>query len=135
MEIRRALQGIAIPEDLAAAITRPLARVGEQAAYAVRSSATAEDLPTASFAGQHDSYLNVSGPGAVLQHVSRCWASLFTERAVTYRLRNGFDHRKVEMAVVVQQMVISQAAGILFTADPVTCNRKVASVEAEPRSR
>ena len=65
------------------------------AAYAVRSSATAEDLPTASFAGQQDSYLNVVGPAAVLQHVRRCWASLFTERAVTYRLRNGFDHRKV----------------------------------------
>jgi rifampicin phosphotransferase len=70
------------------------------------------------------------GPAAILQHVSRCWASLFTERAVTYRLRNGFDHRKVHMAVVVQQMVFPQAAGILFTADPVTGNRKVASVEA-----
>src|SRR5437762_1823685 len=66
----------------------------------------------------------------ILQHLRRCWATLFTERAVTYRLRNGFDHRKVHMAVVVQQMVFPQAAGILFTADPVTCNRKVASVEA-----
>ena len=129
-EIRRTLEGIAIPDDLAAAITRPLARLGEQAAYAVRSSATAEDLPTASFAGQQDTYLNVVGPAAILQHVSRCWASLFTERAVTYRLRNGLDHRKVHMAVVVQQMVFPQAAGILFTADPVTGNRKVASVEA-----
>ena len=129
-EIRRTLEGIAIPDDLAAAITRALARLGEQAAYAVRSSATAEDLPTASFAGQQDTYLNVVGPAAILQHVSRCWASLFTERAVTYRLRNGFDHRKVHMAVVVQQMVFPQAAGILFTADPVTSNRKVASVEA-----
>ncbi len=129
-EIRRALEGIAIPDDLAAAITRPLARIGEQAAHAVRSSATAEDLPTASFAGQQDTYLNVVGPAAIVQHVSRCWASLFTERAVTYRLRNGFDHRKVHMAVVVQQMVFPQTAGILFTADPVTSNRKVASVEA-----
>lgn len=129
-EIRRTLEGIAIPDDLAAAITRPLARLGEQAAYAVRSSATAEDLPTASFAGQQDTYLNVVGPAAILQHVSRCWASLFTERAVIYRLRNGFDHRKVHMAVVVQQMVLPQAAGVLFTADPVTSNRKVASVEA-----
>jgi phosphoenolpyruvate synthase/pyruvate phosphate dikinase len=129
-EIRRALEGIAIPDDLAAAITRPLARLGEQAAYAVRSSATAEDLPTASFAGQQDTYLNVVGPAAILQHVSRCWASLFTERAVTYRLRNGLDNRKVQMAVVVQQMVFPQAAGILFTADPVSGNRKVASVEA-----
>ena len=115
---------------MAVAITRPLARLGEQAAYAVRSSATAEDLPTASFAGQQDTYLNVIGPAAILEHVSRCWASLFTERAVTYRLQNGFDHRKIHMAVVVQQMVFPQAAGMLFTADPVTGNRKVASVEA-----
>jgi pyruvate,water dikinase len=129
-EIRRTLEGIAVPDDLAAAITRALARLGEQAAYAVRSSATAEDLPTASFAGQQDTYLNVVGPAAILQHVSRCWASLFTERAVIYRLRNGFDHRKVHMAVVVQRMVFPRAAGILFTADPVTSNRKVASVEA-----
>src|SRR6266487_5727890 len=129
-EIRRTLEGIAIPGDLAAAITRALARFGEQAAYAVRSSATAEDSPTASFAGQQDTYLNVVGRAAILQHVRRCWASLFTERAVTYRLRNGLDHRKVQMAVVVQQMVFPQAAGILFTADPVTGNRKVASVEA-----
>jgi rifampicin phosphotransferase len=129
-EIRGTLEGIAVPDDLAAAITRQLAQLGEQAAYAVRSSATAEDLPTASFAGQQDTYLNVVGAAAILQHVSRCWASLFTERAVTYRLRNGVDHRKVYMAVVVQQMVFPQAAGILFTADPVTGNRKVASVEA-----
>jgi pyruvate,water dikinase len=129
-EIRRALGGIAIPEDLASAITRPLVRLGEQGAYAVRSSATAEDLPAASFAGQHDTYLNVAGPAATLEHVIRCWGSLFTERAVTYRMRNGVDHRKVQMAVVVQQMVFAQAAGILFTADPVTGIRKVTCVEA-----
>ncbi len=129
-EIRQTLEGIAIPDDLAAAITVALARLGEQAAYAVRSSATAEDLPTASFAGQQDTYLNIVGPAAILTHVSRCWASLFSERAVTYRLRNGFDHRKVHMAVVVQRMVFPHASGILFTADPVTSNRKVASVEA-----
>src|SRR5205814_949923 len=129
-EIRRTLEEIAIPRDLAAAIIGALARLGEQSAYAVRSSATAEDLPTASFAGQQDTYLNVVGPAAILQHVSRCWASLFTERSVTYRLRNGFDHRKVHMAVVVQQMIFPEAAGVLFTADPVTSNRKVASVEA-----
>jgi len=129
-EIRRTLEAIALPDDLAAAITGTLAQLGEQAAYAVRSSATAEDLPAASFAGQQDTYLNVVGPAAILQHVSRCWASLFTERAVTYRLRNGEGHRKVHMAVVVQQMVFPQAAGVLMTADPVTGNRKVASVEA-----
>jgi pyruvate,water dikinase len=129
-ELRRTVEAIAIPGDVATAITRALARFGEHGAYAVRSSATAEDLPTASFAGQHDTYLNVAGTAAILQHVSWCWASLFTERAVTYRLRNGVDHRKVHMAVVVQQMVFPQAAGILFTADPVTGNRKVVSVEA-----
>ncbi len=129
-EIRRALEGIVIPDDLAAAITGALAGLGERAAYAVRSSATAEDLPGASFAGQQDTYLNVVGLSAILQHVSRCWASLFTERAVTYRLRNGFGHRNVQMAVVVQQMVFPQAAGVLFTADPVTSNRKVVSIEA-----
>ncbi|TDD50668.1 phosphoenolpyruvate synthase [Nonomuraea terrae] len=129
-DIRRTIEGIAFPDDLAAAITRALARLGEQAAYAVRSSATAEDLPTASFAGQQDTYLNVVGPAAILQHVSRCWASLFTERAVAYRRRNGIDHRKVRMAVVVQQMVFPHASGILFTADPVTGNRKVATVDA-----
>ncbi|MET0326393.1 MAG: rifamycin-inactivating phosphotransferase, partial [Ilumatobacteraceae bacterium] len=129
-EVRRTIEGIAVPADLAAAITAAVARLGERAAFAVRSSATAEDLPTASFAGQQDTYLNVVGPAAVLRHVTRCWASLFTERAVTYRLRNGFDHRRVHMAVVVQRMVFPDAAGILFTADPVTSNRTIVSIEA-----
>ncbi|MEV1121059.1 rifamycin-inactivating phosphotransferase [Actinosynnema sp. NPDC049800] len=129
-EIRQTLEGIVVPDDVAAAITGALARLGERDAYAVRSSATAEDLPGASFAGQQDTYLNVVGPAEVVRHVSRCWASLFTERAVTYRLRNGFDHRKVHMAVVVQRMVFPHASGVLFTADPVTSNRKVATVEA-----
>ncbi|MET8141632.1 rifamycin-inactivating phosphotransferase [Sphaerisporangium sp. NPDC005288] len=129
-EIRRTIEGTVVPGDLAAVIAGALAGPGEQAAYAVRSSATAEDMPTASFAGQQDTYLNVMGPAAILEHVSRCWASLFTERAVTYRLRNGFDHRKVHMAVVVQRMVFPDAAGILFTADPVTGDRKVATVDA-----
>ncbi|MFE5177577.1 rifamycin-inactivating phosphotransferase [Streptomyces sp. NPDC056634] len=129
-EIRRTIEEIAIPGDLAAAITRALSLLGDQAAYAVRSSATAEDLPTASFAGQQDTYLNVMGPTEILRHVSRCWASLFTERAVTYRQRNGIDHRTVHMAVVVQRMVFPHASGILFTADPVTGNRKVATVDA-----
>ncbi len=129
-EIRRALEETVVPDDLAAAITGSVARLGEAAAYAVRSSATAEDLPAASFAGQQGTYLNVVGPAAVLQHVRRCWASLFTERAVTYRLRQGFDHKLVHMAVVVQRMVFAQAAGVLFTADPVTSNRKTTCVEA-----
>jgi pyruvate,water dikinase len=129
-EIRQAVEAVAMPDDLVAAIVAAVIRLGEDAPYAVRSSATAEDLPTASFAGQQDTYLNVSGPAAILEHVSRCWASLFTERAVTYRLRNGFDHRKVHMAVVVQRMAFPDAAGIVFTADPITSNRKVVAVEA-----
>ncbi|MEU4781959.1 rifamycin-inactivating phosphotransferase [Micromonospora sp. NPDC023633] len=129
-QIRQAVEEVVLPDDVAAAITRALTQLGERAGYAVRSSATAEDLPTASFAGQQDTYLNVIGLAAILRHVSRCWASLFTERAVTYRQRNGIDHRTVHMAVVVQKMAFPQAAGVLFTADPVTSNRKVASVEA-----
>lgn len=129
-QIRRAIEEVPVPGDLASAITGALARLDERAAYAVRSSATAEDLPTASFAGQQDTYLNVVGPEAILRHISRCWASLFTERAVVYRRRNGIDDRTVRMAVVVQQMAFPQASGILFTADPVTGNRKVATVDA-----
>src|SRR5919206_1611947 len=129
-EIRRGIEGIAIPQDINEEITRHLSRLGENNAYAVRSSATAEDLPSASFAGQQDTYLNIIGKEAILKHISKCWASLFTERAVTYRLQNGFDHRKVYLSVVVQKMVFPQAAGILFTADPVTSNRKVLSIDA-----
>ncbi|MEU8179687.1 rifamycin-inactivating phosphotransferase [Micromonospora sp. NPDC049044] len=129
-EVRRSIEEIPIPGDLASEITRALVRFGDEAAYAVRSSATAEDTPTASFAGQQDTYLNIVGPDAVLRHVSRCWASLFTERAVVYRLRNGIDHRTAQMAVVVQRMVFPDAAGILFTADPVSGNRKVATADA-----
>ncbi|WBB80380.1 phosphoenolpyruvate synthase [Micromonospora sp. WMMD882] len=129
-EIRRAVEETPVPADLAAAITGALARHGERAGYAVRSSATAEDLPTASFAGQQDTYLNVVGSAAVLRHVGRCWASLFTERAVTYRQCHGIDHRTARMAVVVQRMVAADAAGVLFTADPVTGDRTVSTVEA-----
>ncbi|MES2640259.1 MAG: rifamycin-inactivating phosphotransferase [Myxococcota bacterium] len=129
-EIRGVIRTIAIPAEVEDAITRSVARLGEHDAYAVRSSATAEDLPGASFAGQHDTYLNVIGTPAILEHIRRCWSSLFTERAVAYRLQHGFDQRKVHMAVVVQKMLAPQAAGTLFTADPVTGNRKVASIEA-----
>ena len=106
-EIRRTVEEITIPDDLAVEI---IGALDEHVAYAVRSSATAEDLPGASFAGQQDSFLNVVGPEEILRHISRCWASLFTERAVTYRLRNGFGHRRIQMAVVVQEMVTPHAA-------------------------
>ena len=129
-KIRKVIEEIAIPKDIEDEITRHLEQFGEKNAYAVRSSATAEDLPTASFAGQQDTYLNIIGKEAILKHISKCWASLFTDRAVIYRMQNGFDHRKVHLSVVVQKMVFPQAAGILFTADPVTSNRKVLSIDA-----
>jgi pyruvate,water dikinase len=128
--IRKAIERIPISEDIAEEIAGYLKEFGEKDAFAVRSSATAEDLPTASFAGQLDTYLNIIGKEAILKHISKCWASLFTERAVIYRLQNGFDHRTVHLSVVVQKMVFPQAAGILFTADPVTSNRKVLSIDA-----
>jgi pyruvate,water dikinase len=129
-EIREAIAAVELPAALAAEITSELDRLGKDDAYAVRSSATAEDLPSASFAGQQDSYLNVVGTASVIEHVTRCWASLFTNRAVSYRARNGVDHRKVHMAVIVQRMVAPHASGVLFTADPISGNRKVVSVEA-----
>ncbi|OWV11932.1 phosphoenolpyruvate synthase [Micromonospora wenchangensis] len=129
-QLRRTVEDVTVPDDVATEITRALEALGGHGGYAVRSSATAEDLPTASFAGQQDSYLNVVGPTAVLRQISRCWGSLFTARAVTYRQRNGIDHRRVAMAVVVQRMVPAGAAGVLFTADPVTGNRRVSFVEA-----
>lgn len=129
-EIRMAIESIGVPEDIAEEIETYILKFGEKDPYAVRSSATAEDLPAASFAGQQDTYLNVIGKEALLQQISKCWASLFTERAVTYRIQNGFEHRKVQLCVVVQKMVFPQVAGILFTADPVTGNRKVVSIDA-----
>jgi pyruvate,water dikinase len=129
-KIRATIECTVIPKDIEEEITDYLSRLGENEAYAVRSSATAEDLPTASFAGQQDTYLNVVGKEAILQHISKCWASLFTDRAVIYRIQNSFDHSKVHLSVVIQKMVFPQAAGILFTADPVTSNRKVVSIDA-----
>ena len=129
-DVRRAIEQLAMPDDLAAEVAGWVAQLGKHNAFAVRSSATSEDLPAASFAGQQDTYLNVIGSAAVLGHAKRCWASLFSERAVTYRLQNGFGPGTEDMAVVVQRMIFPQAAGVLFTADPVTSNRKVVCVEA-----
>jgi pyruvate,water dikinase len=129
-EIRDAIERSVIPEEIAIAIEAYLKKTADNIAWAVRSSATAEDLPTASFAGQQDTYLNIIGTPAILAHISRCWASLFTDRAVVYRQQNGFDHHKVQLAVLVQQMVFAQAAGIMFTADPVTGHRKILSIDA-----
>ena len=129
-EVRAAIETVEVPSDLTAAITAEVERAGPGQAWAVRSSATAEDLPTASFAGQQDTFLNVIGADAVLDAVRRCWASLFTDRAVAYRQHQGIEHRGARMAVVVQQMVAPVAAGVVFTADPVSGNRTVAAIDA-----
>lgn len=129
-KIRQVIEEIAIPQGINKEITRYLERLGEKNAYAVRSSATAEDLATASFAGQQDTYLNIIGKDDILKHISKCWASLFTDRAVTYRIQNGFDHGKVYLSVIIQKMVFPDAAGIMFTADPITMNRTVTSIDA-----
>ncbi|MED3054305.1 phosphoenolpyruvate synthase [Bacillus thuringiensis] len=129
-KIREVIMAVEIPTDVVEAVAHYLSRFGNEHAYAVRSSATAEDLPYASFAGQQDTYLNIIGEEAILQHVRKCWASLFTERAVTYRMQNGFKHNQVSICVVVQKMVFPEASGILFTADPITSNRKVLSIDA-----
>lgn len=129
-KIRQIIMDAEIPSGVVRAVTHYLSRFGEELGFAVRSSATAEDLPHASFAGQQDTYLNIIGREAILQHISKCWASLFTDRAVIYRMHNGFDHRQVYLSVIVQRMVFPQASGILFTADPVTSNRKLLSIDA-----
>lgn len=135
--LRRAIEEAPVPGEVAEEIERWIERLGPQEAYAVRSSATAEDLAAASFAGQYDSYLNVRGPAAILQQVRRCWASLYTERAAAYRAAGdsgsgGAGPRQARLAVIVQKMVPAQAAGVMFTADPLTGNRKVVSIDAGP---
>ena len=129
-QIRGVIEGSKIAKEIESEIVRHLDALGAENAYAVRSSATAEDLPYASFAGQQDTYLNVKGREAILQSVKKCWASLFTDRAVIYRLRNGFDHRQVYLSVIIQRMVFPGASGVMFTADPATSNRKVLSINA-----
>lgn len=129
-KIRHTIMEAEIPYAVVEAVAHHLSLLGDEHAYAVRSSATAEDLPHASFAGQHDTYLNVIGKEAILQHISKCWASLFTDRAIIYRMQNGFDHSQVYLSVIVQRMVFPQASGIMFTADPITSNRKLLSIDA-----
>jgi rifampicin phosphotransferase len=129
-KIREVIMEVEIPADVVKAVAYYHSRFGDEHAYAVRSSATAEDLPHASFAGQQDTFLNISGLDAILRHISRCWASLFTDRAVIYRMQNGFDHSQIYLSVIVQRMVFPKASGILFTADPITSNRKALSIDA-----
>jgi pyruvate,water dikinase len=121
-----------VPEAVREAIAAAYRQLGPDVPVAVRSSATAEDLPSASFAGQHDTFLDVTGEQAVLHAVRRCWASLWTDRAVAYRAANGVDPGTVRLAVVVQQMVDAAAAGVMFTADPLSSRRGRAVIEASP---
>ena len=122
----------AVPADVEAAVRAAYATLGADPAVAVRSSATAEDLPFASFAGQQDSYTGVVGPDAVIEAVHRCWASLWSDRAVAYRSANGISHREVGLAVVVQVMVDAATAGVMFTANPVTGTRTETVINASP---
>lgn len=119
-----------VPEEMGAAILAAWERLGREHRYAVRSSATAEDLPHASFAGQQDTYLNVLGAEALLAAVRDCWASLYTDRAILYRIEQRIPHREVALCVVVQRMVEAEKAGVLFTAHPLTGHRKIAVIEA-----
>ena len=128
--IRTHLQQLPIPAAIVAAVIQACRKQGADHSYAIRSSATAEDLPNASFAGQQDTYLNIKGQEELLRHVRKCWASLFTDRAIAYRVKNGFGHREVYLSIVVQQMVIPEVSGIMFTADPVSGHRTVVSIDA-----
>lgn len=129
---REALLAAPVPDDVAGAVLAAYRALGPDVPVAVRSSATAEDLPTASFAGQQDTYLNVVGEAALLDAVRRCWASLWTDRAVEYRARNGIGDDGVALAVVVQRMVDAAVAGVLFTADPVSGRRTRTVIDAAP---
>ncbi len=125
--IRQAIMAATMPADLEQAIANAYSQLagktGEQQPFvAVRSSATAEDLPDASFAGQQDTYLNVQGAQQVVEKVKECYASTFTDRAVYYRVKKGFDHMEVALSAVVQMMVFSKAAGVMFTVDVATGN-------------
>jgi pyruvate, water dikinase len=118
--IRKAFEQGEVPKDLEDAIIEEYKKLGKGSfpLVAVRSSATAEDLPTASFAGQQDTYLNVSDPKTLIMSIKKCWASLFTPRALAYRVSKNFEHDKVKLAVVIQRMVNSEYSGIMFTIDP-----------------
>jgi rifampicin phosphotransferase len=119
-----------VSDELRQTIVEHYRALGEEAPVAVRSSATAEDLAYASFAGQQDTYLNVVGAEAVVDAVQRCWASLWTDRAVSYRNTHRIDHRTVSLAVVVENMIDAVAAGVMFTANPVTGTRRQTVIDA-----
>ncbi|ASU86176.1 phosphoenolpyruvate synthase [Nocardiopsis gilva YIM 90087] len=127
--LRAAFDAAAVPDDIRAAIADAYAELGG-GPVAVRSSATAEDLPGAAFAGQQDTYLNIIGERAVIDAVARCWASLWTDRAIAYRRHRGIDSGEVSIAVVVQSMVEAESAGVMFSANPVTGDRGEVVIDA-----
>ncbi|MCB2353832.1 phosphoenolpyruvate synthase [Clostridium estertheticum] len=129
-KIREKIGQSAIPEKVAKEILNAINKTGTNNYYAVRSSATAEDLAFASFAGQQDTYLNIKGENSVLLSVRDCWASLFTDRAILYRIQNKIEHEKVYMSAVVQKMIVPEVAGIMFTADPLSGHRGIISIDA-----
>src|SRR6266566_5371037 len=130
-QIGRLFANSVMPDEIAEAIRRAYAELGgDDLPVAVRSSATAEDLPELSFAGQQETYLNMHGAAMVLEAVKRCWASLWTARAIDYRARHGIAPQDVSLAVVVQQLVTADAAGILFTANPLTGARDQVMINA-----
>jgi rifampicin phosphotransferase len=131
---RTRLLAATIPTSIVEAITEAYRTLGEgeYVPIAVRSSATAEDLPFASFAGQQETYLNIVGVNALIDAIRRCWASLWTDRAVSYRASNGIDQQRVRLAVIIQHMVNASVAGILFTANPLTGKRRQAVIDASP---
>lgn len=132
-KIKKLIVNARVPDDLALQIIKAylkLGRGGNQTLVAARSSATAEDLPDASFAGQQETYLNVQGEANLIQKVRMCWASLFEPRAIFYRQEKGFDHFKVGIAVPIQKMVQSDVAGIMFTVNPVTNDKNQIVIEA-----
>ena len=128
---RDLVESAPVPAELERELLDAYRTIGSPA-VAVRSSATAEDLDFASFAGQQDTYLNVVGESALLAAVRRCWASLWTDRAVSYRTSQGIAHETVALAVVVQEMVQSAVAGVMFTANPVTGSRRQTVIDASP---
>ena len=129
-QVRSLFEGILITDELRHLILERYRALGTDARVAVRSSATAEDLAGASFAGQQETILNVVGAKDLLNAVRRCWSSLYTSQAIFYRHQRGFDGSQVSMAVVVQQMVDSEKSGVIFTVDPVLRNRFNMIIEA-----
>ncbi|RKD30572.1 phosphoenolpyruvate synthase [Thermohalobacter berrensis] len=134
-EIRKLIEEADIPEELVKEIENAYLEFSEKVnlqnpRVAIRSSATAEDLPDASFAGQQDTYLHIKGVKEVIQYAKKCWASLWTGRAIYYREKKGFDHFIVSLSVVVQKMVNSKISGVMFTANPITNDSKEIMINA-----